>query len=100
LEIVRRRNFISICPQHAQIIGDNRTAEFDGGVLQEFLEQLRHAIGPTYLEDLYLGRHRELKDGGMLKDLVSGELTVRAHALDRCGIEESSLDGADPLLHP
>jgi hypothetical protein len=41
-----------------------------------------------------------LKDGGMLKDLVSGELTVQAHALDRCGVEESSLDGADPLLHP
>jgi hypothetical protein len=31
---------------------------------------------------------------------VSGELTVQAHALDRCGVEEPLLDGADPLLHP
>jgi hypothetical protein len=82
------------------IIGDSRTAEFDGGVLEEFLEQLRHAIGPTYLEDQYLGRHRELKDGDTLRDLVSGELTVQAHALDRCGVEEPLLDGVDPLLHP
>jgi hypothetical protein len=83
-----------------QIIGDSRTTEFDGGVLQEFLEQLRHAIGLTYLEDQYLGRHQELKDGGTLRDLVSGELTVQAHALDWCGVEEPSLDGMDPLLHP
>jgi hypothetical protein len=41
LEIVHRRNFNSVCAQHAHIIGDSRTAEFDGGVLQEFLEQLR-----------------------------------------------------------
>jgi hypothetical protein len=27
-----------VSPQHAQIIGDSRTIEFDGGVLQEFLE--------------------------------------------------------------
>jgi hypothetical protein len=30
------------------IIGDSRIAEFDGGVLQEFFEQLLHAIGPTF----------------------------------------------------
>jgi hypothetical protein len=72
----------------------------DGGVLQDFLEQLWHTIGLTYLEDQYLGCHQELKDGGTLRDLMSGELTVQAHALDRCGIEEPSLDGADPLLHP
>jgi hypothetical protein len=41
-----------------------------------------------------------LKDGGTLRDLVSGELIVKAHALDRCGIEEPSLDDVDPLLHP
>jgi hypothetical protein len=41
-----------------------------------------------------------LKDGGTLRDLVSGELTVQAHALDRCGVEEPLLDGADLLLHP
>jgi hypothetical protein len=57
-------------------------------------------IGLTNLEDQYLGRHRELKDGGTLRDLVSGELTVQAHALDQCGVEEPSLDGADLLLHP
>ena len=38
-----------------------------------------------------------MKDGGTLRDLVSGELTVQAHALDRCGVDEPSLDGADPL---
>jgi hypothetical protein len=43
---------------------------------KNFLEQLRHAIGATYLEDQYLGRHRELKDDGTLRDLVSGELIV------------------------
>jgi hypothetical protein len=90
LKIVRRRNNNSVCPQHAQIIGDRRTKEIDGGVLQEFLEQLQHAIGVTYLEDQYLRRHRELKDGGTLRDRVSGELTVQAHALDRCGIEETA----------
>jgi hypothetical protein len=47
----------------------------------------------TYPEDQYLGRHRELKDSGTLRDLMSGELTVQAHALDRCGVEEPSLDG-------
>jgi hypothetical protein len=52
------------------------------------------------LEDQYLERHRELKDGGTLRDLVSGELTIQAHALDRCVVEEPSLDGAYPLLHP
>jgi hypothetical protein len=41
----------------------------------------------TYPEDQYLGRHRELKDGGMLRDLVSGD----------CYVEEPSviaIDGA------
>jgi hypothetical protein len=102
LEIVRRWNFNFVCPQHAHIIGDSRTAKFDGGVLQEFLEKMRHAIGPTYLEDQNLGRHRELKDGGTLIELIAGggELTVQAHTLDRCGVEEPLLDGEDPLLHP
>jgi hypothetical protein len=83
-------------------MGDSRTAEFNGGVLQEFLEQLRHAIGPTYLEDQNLGRHRELKDGDTLIELImrGDELTVQAYTLDRCGVEEPLLDGADPLLHP
>jgi hypothetical protein len=59
-------------------------------------------IGPTYLEDQYLGCHRELKDGGTLIDLIvrGGELTVQAHTLDRCGVEEPLLDGVDLLLHP
>jgi hypothetical protein len=35
-----------------------------------------------------------LKDGGTLRDRVSGELAVQAHTLDRCGVEEPSLDGA------
>jgi hypothetical protein len=48
------------------IIVDSRTAESNGVVLQEFLEQLRHFMSPTYLEDQNLGRHRELKDGGTL----------------------------------
>jgi hypothetical protein len=29
----------------------------------------------------------------------AGELAVQAHALDRCGVEEPLLDGADPHLH-
>jgi hypothetical protein len=66
LEIVQRQNFNFVGSQYVHIIGDSRAIESDGGVLQEFLEQLRHAIGPTYLEDQYLGRHRELKDGGTL----------------------------------
>jgi hypothetical protein len=33
-----------------------------------------------------------LKDSGTLRDLVSGELIVQAHALDRCGVEEPSLE--------
>jgi hypothetical protein len=42
-----------------------------------------------------------LKDGGTLPILArAGELTVQAHTLDRCGVEESLLDGVDPLLHP
>jgi hypothetical protein len=44
------------------------------GVLQEILEQLRHMIDPTYLEDQNLGCHRELKDGGTLMALPSGGL--------------------------
>jgi hypothetical protein len=48
------------------IIVDSHAAESNGGVLQEILEQLWHVIGPTYLEDQNLGRHRELKDGGTL----------------------------------
>jgi hypothetical protein len=50
-----------------------------GGVLQEFIGKLRHAIGPTYLEDQNLIRHRELKDGGTLIDPTlarTGELAV------------------------
>jgi hypothetical protein len=59
-------------------------------------------IDPTYLEDQNLGRHRELKDGDtlMAPTLVrDGELTVQAQTLDRCGVEEPLLDGADPHLH-
>jgi hypothetical protein len=85
------------------IIGDSRAAESDGGVLQEFLEQLWHAIGSTYLEDQNLGCHQELKDGGTLiaPTLARvGELAVQAHTLDRCSVQELLLDGADPLLHP
>jgi hypothetical protein len=54
------------------------------------------------MEDQYLGRHRELKDGGRLIDLIvrGAELTVQPHALDRCGVEEPLLDGVDSLLHP
>jgi hypothetical protein len=36
------------------------------GSFKKILEQPRHVIGPTYLEDQNLGRHRELKDGGTL----------------------------------
>jgi hypothetical protein len=41
-----------------------------------------------------------LKDGGTLIDLIvrGGELTVQAHALDRCGVKEPLLDGADSTL--
>jgi hypothetical protein len=77
-------------------------AESDGGVLQEFLEQLRYTIGLTYLEDQNLRRHRELKDGGTLIVLTLArvdELAVQAHTLDQCIIEELLLDDADPLLH-
>jgi hypothetical protein len=55
------------------------------------------------LEDQNLGYHRELKDGGTLivPTLARvSELTVQAHTLDRCGVPELLLDGADPLLHP
>jgi hypothetical protein len=59
-------------------------------------------IGPTYLEDQNLGRHRELKDGGTLMAPTvarAGELAVQAHTFDRCGIEEPLLDGVEPHLH-
>jgi hypothetical protein len=38
------------------ILVDSRAAESNGGILQEFLEKLRHAIGLTYLEEQNLGR--------------------------------------------
>jgi hypothetical protein len=44
-----------------------------------------------------------LKDGGTLIVPIlarAGELTVQAHTLDRCGVEEPLLEGADLLLHP
>jgi hypothetical protein len=84
------------------IIVDGRSAESNGGVLQEFLEQLRHTIGPTYLEDQNLGRYRELKDSGTLIAPTlarAGELAVHAHTLDPCGVEKPLLGGADPHLH-
>jgi hypothetical protein len=59
-------------------------------------------IGPTFLEDQNLGRHRELKDGDTLIAPTlarAGELAVQAHTLDQCNIEEPLLDGADPHLH-
>jgi hypothetical protein len=59
-------------------------------------------IGPTYLEDQNLGRHRELKNGGTLITQTlarAGELAVQAHTLDWCGVEEPLLNGADPYLH-
>jgi hypothetical protein len=68
---------------------DSRAAESDGDVLQEFLEQLWHAIDPTYLEERNLGCHRELKDDDtlILPTLARvGELAVQAHTLDRCGV--------------
>jgi hypothetical protein len=76
---------------------DSRPAESDGVVLQEFLEQLRHFISPTYLEDQILGRHREMKDDGTL--ILStlawvGELAVQVHTLNRCGVHELLLDDA------
>jgi hypothetical protein len=43
-----------------------------------------------------------LKDGGTLIAPTlarAGELAVQAHTLDRCGVEESLLDSADPHLH-
>jgi hypothetical protein len=43
-----------------------------------------------------------LKDGGTLMALTlarAGELAVQTHTLDRCGVEEPLLDGADPHLH-
>jgi hypothetical protein len=57
-------------------------------------------IGLTYLEDQNLGRHRELKDGGMLMAptlTMAGELVVQAHTFDRCGVEEPLLDDAEFL---
>jgi hypothetical protein len=59
-------------------------------------------IGPTYLEDQNLGRHRELKDGGTLMAptlAMASELAVQAHTFDRCGVEEALLDGAETHLH-
>jgi hypothetical protein len=58
-------------------------------------------IGPTYLEDQNLGRHRELKDGGMLMVLIArgGELAVQAHTFDRCSVEEPLLESVEPHLH-
>jgi hypothetical protein len=59
-------------------------------------------IGPTYLEDQNLGRHRELKDGGMLMAPTlarAGELAVQAHTFDRRSVKESLLDGVEPHLH-
>jgi hypothetical protein len=59
-------------------------------------------IGPTYLKDQNLRRHRELKDGGtlMVPTLTrAGELAVQAHTFDRCGVEEPLLDVAEPHLH-
>jgi hypothetical protein len=58
-------------------------------------------IGPIYLEDQNIGRHRELKDGGTLMEPIArgGELTVQAHTFDRCGVEEPLLDGVEPHLH-
>jgi hypothetical protein len=58
-------------------------------------------IGPTYLEDQNLGRHRELKDDGTLMEPIArgGELAVKAHTFDRCSVEESLLDGVEPHLH-
>jgi hypothetical protein len=69
---------------------------------KEILEQLRHMIGPTYLEDQNLGRHRELKYGGtmMVPTLASaGELAVQAHIFDRCSVEEPLLYGVELHLH-
>jgi hypothetical protein len=59
-------------------------------------------ISPTYLEDQNLGRHRELKDSGMLMAPTlarAGELAVQAHTFDRCSVKESLLDGMEPYLH-
>jgi hypothetical protein len=58
-------------------------------------------IGPTYLEDQNLGRHRELKDDSTLMELITrgGELAVQAHTFDRCGVEEPLLDSVEPHLH-
>jgi hypothetical protein len=57
-------------------------------------------IGPTYLEDQNLGRHRELKDGGTLTRLIvrGGELAVQAHTFDQCGVEEPLIDSVEPHL--
>jgi hypothetical protein len=45
-------------------------------------------IGPTYLEDQNLERHRELKDGGTLMEPIARgcELVVQAHTFHRCGV--------------
>jgi hypothetical protein len=58
-------------------------------------------IGSTYLEDQNLGRHRELKDGGMLMELImrGGELAVQAHTFDRCGVEEPLIDSVESHLN-
>jgi hypothetical protein len=56
-------------------------------------------IGPTYLEEQNLGRHRELKEGGTLMRLIErgGELTVQAHTFNRCGVEKPLIDNVEPL---
>jgi hypothetical protein len=58
-------------------------------------------IGPTYLEEQNLGRHRELKEDGTLMRLIArgGKLVVQAHTFDQCGVEEPLIDSVELLLH-
>ena len=100
----------AVVQQHALIIVDCRTAELDIFIHQELLEELRHSIAGTYLEDENLVRHGKLKDGGawsllVWKFLLAGvprrvcELAVESNNLDRSFVEVPILDAIDPPLH-
>jgi hypothetical protein len=62
-------------------------------------------IGPTYLEDQNLGRHRELKDGGTLMGLSLGVMNsqpkpthlISAASRNRCLTAWSHISTIDAL---